>query len=195
MAPSSHTVMNYQNYLDQLVKCAQAYGVVVGTGNLPSPIRPTPVRGAFRPGEIILPVSDPEEALFILLHGLGHIAQWTLYPDRQAISYANQEKIGTWTDLELKDLLDHELESLPFSLGFLEQNSVPELSDWYRQYFFADQTYIANIFKQNRYLPSLFGRFLGRARHSMPRKIARIRSRPFPSELTSQGNEGFIHVI
>ncbi len=187
--------MKYRDYLDQLIKCAQAYGIVIGFDGIPRPERPTPVRGAFRVNEIRLPKDNVEEALFVLIHGMGHIAQWTLNPSEQDVSYYYQNKVDHWNDDNLKGLLKHEMAALPLSLGFIEQCGASAICDWYRRYFFADQKYIASIFKHNRYESNIFWKMLGRVRHFLPKKIDRIKSYPFPEVLTDRGREGFIHVI
>lgn len=188
-------VIDHKNYLEKLADSAKKYGITVRFGSLPDPERSTPVRGAFRATEIRLPKDNDEEALFVLIHAIGHIAQWTLFPNEQDVSYLHQNKTDSWTDEELKVLLKHEFDALPYSLCFLEQNGASELSEWYRQYFFADQKYIADIFRHNRYRPGLFWQLLGRVRRDLPEQVHNVGSRPLPSAFTTNGRDGFIHVI
>ena len=187
--------MDYKKQLINLIKNVKKYGIDVNFGPLPKTDRPTPVRGAFSSTKIILPRANPEEALFILVHGIGHIAQWSLFPEEQTVSYLNKAKTNRWTNAELRGLLSHELRALPYSLGFLEQNGASELCQWYRQYFAADQMYINKIFRTNKYQLSLFSKVLFKLRQRTPSKVSKTKSRPLPPKFTTRMGGEFIHVI
>lgn len=193
-APFSHTVMDYSLYLNRLIKTARTYHVRVRFVRLmPKSPRHISLRGAFRAGEILLPVGNDEEALFILLHAMGHLAQWEVYPEEHVSSYAFNEKVDTWDRTELKALLRHEREAVPFTLGFLKKAGCAELTDWYVRYTIADQGYIADTFSHNQYRPSRFVRTLRSVRTI--KNVARVQARAFPASVAQEDGRGYIHII
>lgn len=145
-------MVNYTQYLEKIIGLAHAHGVTARFVDvMPKSIRPTPVRGAFRMGEVLLPKDNAEEALFVLLHGLGHMAQWTEYPEEQKQSYSYNSKGDTWDEVSLRKIWHHEWSALPYVLGFLKEHHLGVLRDWYTRYFIADQYYLAEIFRENEY--------------------------------------------
>lgn len=143
-------------------------------------------------GEVLLPKNSPEEALFVLLHGLGHMAQWSLFPEEHKNSY-RYNSIKSWDDISLKKLWDHEWRALPYVLGFLKQHRLNILRDWYIRYFIADQQYIAEIFRENNYDLQKFYATLGKIQNADLEEV--YRSVPFPTLNLRARKSEFICVV
>jgi len=184
-------MVNYTYYLQLAIEAAKTHGVEAQfVDDMPQSIRPTPVRGAFRMGEVLLPKNNPEEALFVLLHGLGHMAQWSLYPEEHERSYFYNARGNSWDDAHLREIWEHEFSALPFVLGFLNKHGLGDIEDWYVCHFMADQQYLAEIFRNNQYDVQKFFMIL-----SQTKVEERFEAASFPMLAATFKAEGYIKFL
>ena len=185
---------DYTYSLDKVIKRTKAHAVHAHfVDEMPISIRPTPVRGDFRMGEVLLPKESPEEALFVLLHGLGHMAQWIEYPEEHEQAYSYNSKGNSWNEIELKKIWHHEWSALPHVLGFLKQHRLGVLRDWYARYFIADQYYLVEIFRNNQYdLQKFYGTLDRLQEENLSEKYV---SREFPVLEIMLSQKGYICIV
>jgi hypothetical protein len=107
-----------------------------------------PVQGLFNEKEILLlDVMDQEKSLFTLIHIAGHYIQWKNDPQEKEYSFffqENSEQIKTSSEIKKHHL--HEIDSINYSLEFLNRNNIHHLDDWFKKSFEKDQEYINNLF-------------------------------------------------
>ena len=152
------------------------------------------LRGIFNSTEMLLP-TDHEEAVFVIVHALGHVAQWTQDSREYEYSFSFQAHSGDWTSDELLRHYRHELDSLPYSVALLNQLDLSNYIPWFLEYFHADQVYMDEIMT-NHLTPSLlhFKRILKKVRLENP-KVFSIESVSFPRKLIRRSDLRTIKVL
>ncbi len=170
---------------------------LVPSGSLPiPPNHPTKARGTFNAARLLLPQDKPQEALFILIHAMGHIARWSKNQREFAYSFSSQKKKGKWPMEAIVRHVQLELLTLPYSLGFIEEAGCPELRNWYLKYFQADQEYISEL-KEEGIEPqvSLFNSILQQIEAEVSDDVLQIESLPYPKKLIESDKSEVIYFI
>ncbi len=123
------------------------WGVPVRISDVPSPFT-----GDLDGAAIAIDYNNEiEDALFILIHLFGHTVQWNT--SERARQIGTRRPTETWTEAELAELAQYEIEACRLSLALLHSVQVHDLDQWLSDFAACDAAYLMHFYRTGEKRP------------------------------------------
>ncbi|HEU4733626.1 MAG TPA: hypothetical protein VFT22_37285 [Kofleriaceae bacterium] len=93
---------------------------------------------------------EVEDALFILIHLFGHTVQWNVSAARREVAFLAP---ATWTDEQLRAVMEYEAEACRYSMQLLHDAGVYDLDPWISDFAACDSQYLLHFYKTGEKRP------------------------------------------